>query len=268
MPPTREIDLFCHRCGYNLRTLDAGGRCPECNTPVAEARAVAERLAEIGHPRRVRLAAGLLAAAPLIPALPALSLALFLTDLLPTSRTSGVLYQVLMAGCFVFAAAVVIASSWLLVVAGLSRRRLRLAWPSANFALLAAAGVALSLGMASEIGPYMFSAYHDLLMLRRALLVVLCLPAAHLVGALLPIATHLAGRLQRPRVGKAVRLLFPVLRVYLLLAASTLVVMGLAEAGQPPISGIALFFAFAAGGALLALAWSVCWLSLARAFPR
>ena len=69
-----ETDLFCHRCGYNLRTLAAGARCPECNTPVAEARVVAERLAEIGHPRRVRLAAGLLAAAPLLPALPALAL--------------------------------------------------------------------------------------------------------------------------------------------------------------------------------------------------
>lgn len=29
-------DRFCVRCGYNLRTQLPDGRCPECNTPVAE----------------------------------------------------------------------------------------------------------------------------------------------------------------------------------------------------------------------------------------
>src|SRR3954471_9644603 len=28
-------DLNCRRCGYNLRGLTYGGRCPECNVPVA-----------------------------------------------------------------------------------------------------------------------------------------------------------------------------------------------------------------------------------------
>src|SRR5688572_22545768 len=26
--------VACRRCGYDLRTLGAGGNCPECNTPV------------------------------------------------------------------------------------------------------------------------------------------------------------------------------------------------------------------------------------------
>src|SRR5688500_18541478 len=36
-PLTRMVDhdLPCARCGYNLRTLDAGANCPECAAPVA-----------------------------------------------------------------------------------------------------------------------------------------------------------------------------------------------------------------------------------------
>ena len=33
-PATIDRDLPCHRCGYNLRTLPAGGVCPECEAPV------------------------------------------------------------------------------------------------------------------------------------------------------------------------------------------------------------------------------------------
>lgn len=29
-------DVFCVRCGYNLRTLPTTGNYPECNTPVIE----------------------------------------------------------------------------------------------------------------------------------------------------------------------------------------------------------------------------------------
>jgi hypothetical protein len=37
-----SIDLDCHRCGYNLRTLPPDGICPECEASVAESRRVAE----------------------------------------------------------------------------------------------------------------------------------------------------------------------------------------------------------------------------------
>lgn len=33
-PTTVEQDLACQVCGYNLRMLQDGGRCPECGVPV------------------------------------------------------------------------------------------------------------------------------------------------------------------------------------------------------------------------------------------
>lgn len=42
--PTALVhDLSCTKCGYNLRGLDPAGRCPECNTPIAESRESAVR---------------------------------------------------------------------------------------------------------------------------------------------------------------------------------------------------------------------------------
>ncbi|MBN2445830.1 MAG: hypothetical protein JXO22_03850 [Phycisphaerae bacterium] len=40
---TIDHDLWCIRCGYNLRTLDRDGRCPECNAAVADASALQAR---------------------------------------------------------------------------------------------------------------------------------------------------------------------------------------------------------------------------------
>jgi cell division protein FtsW (lipid II flippase) len=37
-PPTVETDLACIHCGYNLRTLSSGGKCPECATPIWRSR--------------------------------------------------------------------------------------------------------------------------------------------------------------------------------------------------------------------------------------
>lgn len=31
---TVQTDIPCRKCGYNLRSLNAGGRCPECGSPV------------------------------------------------------------------------------------------------------------------------------------------------------------------------------------------------------------------------------------------
>lgn len=32
MPP--GVDVLCHKCGYNLRGLTDGGRCPECSAVI------------------------------------------------------------------------------------------------------------------------------------------------------------------------------------------------------------------------------------------
>ena len=48
-------DVGCLRCGYNLRGLFPGGRCPECGTPVK--RSVSPPLLERVDPRWVRAAA-------------------------------------------------------------------------------------------------------------------------------------------------------------------------------------------------------------------
>ena len=62
--PTSGAGLPCVRCDYDLTGLGAGGRCPECGTPVAESLAV-PTLAEGGAAwlRRVRRGAGLMVAA-------------------------------------------------------------------------------------------------------------------------------------------------------------------------------------------------------------
>jgi predicted amidophosphoribosyltransferase len=46
-----DDDLVCTACGYLLRGLDAGGRCPECSLPVTDSRAAAEAAAA-GRPTR------------------------------------------------------------------------------------------------------------------------------------------------------------------------------------------------------------------------
>jgi hypothetical protein len=40
-PDESVADLTCHRCRYDLRAHPADGRCPECETPVAESRRMA-----------------------------------------------------------------------------------------------------------------------------------------------------------------------------------------------------------------------------------
>lgn len=60
-----EYDLPCVRCGYNLRTLSAAGRCPECGLAVALTASLGGELAHTrpSYVRRLAWACGILLAA-------------------------------------------------------------------------------------------------------------------------------------------------------------------------------------------------------------
>lgn len=51
-PEAIKYDLFCHRCGYNLRGLNPDGLCPECGQPVTLA--FRERLLRYAAPDWVK----------------------------------------------------------------------------------------------------------------------------------------------------------------------------------------------------------------------
>ncbi len=66
-PGTVTKDRPCQNCGYNLRGLEAGGRCPECGTPIS-ARRPHDRLtdglvdAPMWYIKQIALAMGMMAA--------------------------------------------------------------------------------------------------------------------------------------------------------------------------------------------------------------
>jgi hypothetical protein len=116
-------DVGCLKCGYNLRGLFPGGRCPECGTPVV--RSVAPPLLERVDPAWVRGAArgtglvsvGLLVWVVMATALGAFGLVLFLmlkldlgaTGWTTPNRIAGAIAGVGGAGGFVL----VVAGQWL-----------------------------------------------------------------------------------------------------------------------------------------------------------
>ncbi|UCC31092.1 MAG: hypothetical protein JSU86_02210 [Phycisphaerales bacterium] len=79
-------DLLCIHCGYNLRGLSPGGRCPECGTPIGQSlrgdllsSADPEWLARI-HRGQLYIAVGIVVFLAAIPAGPLLSLFTFVLD--------------------------------------------------------------------------------------------------------------------------------------------------------------------------------------------
>src|SRR5438094_500938 len=68
MTVSADVAVTCLRCGYDLRTTDGGGVCPECGLAVSASTGPRERLRDCppGWVRRVAIGAGVLAVAAVL----------------------------------------------------------------------------------------------------------------------------------------------------------------------------------------------------------
>lgn len=263
-----EVDLPCVGCGYNLRTLEEGGKCPECGEAVARAVAHAAVVGQIGRPGRVAKAALVLAGAALVPAVPAGCFGVVALWMAPGERAWGVAFQVVMGCAFVAAAGVVAWVAGLLLSAGLPEPRPRAAGSVVNFMVFALLGAALSGGLAVEAVWGYSGTYHELLVLRRVTMVVLAIPTWSLVEGLERVMGACAARLEWWKLGQEGRRLFLAVRVYL----GAVVVFAAVEIGwglevvpraREEVVNLVLVV-LAACGAALGGAWGVYWVGVWR----